>query len=304
MRRIAFGLCAWLLVAAPASIAVAQEDDDKKAAPEEDKKPPDPTPAPDPTPPPTPAPTPAPAAGPAAAPAPAATPSSPKERWSDIIVVPRKKVLKAHRFELSPLYGVVINDPMIRTHQFGGQINFYLTDVLWLGVEGAYLQSQKLERFFLTPQQYRRVPKANRYLWEAALDFGYVPFYGKFALFNKKIIHWEGIVTAGVGVTQSEIIPMDPSFGKFSNYAITPNAGVGFRVFLSKWLVAFVLLRDYIVLDKFEPCRDQTTCAGKTAYPDVADAKKHGEFGFMNNLFFTVGVGFFLPPNFHYTTAR
>ena len=64
------------------------------------------------------------------------------------------------------------------------------------------------------------------------------------------------------------------------------------------------MLRDYVVLDKFEPCRDQTTCPGKTAYIAAADAKKHGEFGFMNNLFFTVGVGFFLPPSFNYSTAR
>jgi outer membrane beta-barrel protein len=281
---------------------VAQEDDDKKAAPEDDKKAPeDDKKAPTPTP--TPAPTAAPAPAPGGAPA-AASPASPSSGWSDIIVVPRKKVLKAKRVELAPLYGVTINDPMIRHHQMGGQINYYLTDVLWLGVEGAYLQPQKLDRFYLTPQQYRRVPKANKDLWEAALDFGYVPFYGKFALFNKKIIHWEGILTAGVGVTQTEVIPMDPSFGAFKNFSITPNVGVGFRVFLTKWLVAFVLLRDYMILDKFEPCRDQTTCAGKTAYPDTAAAKKHGEFGFMNNLFFTVGVGFFLPPSFTYTTAR
>jgi outer membrane beta-barrel protein len=281
---------------------MAQEDEEKKAAPEEEKKaaPEEEKKAPAPTPAPGPAAAPA-AAAPAAAPA---SPASPSSGWSDIIVVPRKKVLKARRVELAPLYGLTINDPMIRSHQFGGQINYYLTDVLWLGVEGAYIQPQKLDRFYLTPQQYRRVPKANKYLWEAALDFGYVPFYGKFALFNKKIIHWEGIVTAGVGVTQSEILPMDPSFGSWSNYAITPNVGIGFRVFLTKWLTAFALLRDYMILDKFEPCRDQTTCAGKTAYPDVASAKKHGEFGFVNNLFFTVGVGFFLPPSFNYTTAR
>jgi outer membrane beta-barrel protein len=300
MRRFAFGLCAWLLVAAPASIAVAQEDEEGKAAPEEKKAPEEEKKAPAPTPTPAPAATPAPGA-----PAPAATGAAePSSAWSDIIVVPRKQVLKARRVELAPMYGVTINDPMIRTHQFGGMINYYLTDVLWLGVEGSYQQPQKLDRFYLTPQQYRRVPKANKYLWEAALDFGYVPFYGKFALFNKKVVHWEGIVTAGVGVTQSEVLPMDPSYDAFKNFAITPNVGVGFRVFLSKWLTAFVLLRDYMILDKFEPCRDQTTCPGKTAYVSAADAKKHGEFSFVNNLFFTVGVGFFLPPSFNYTTAR
>jgi outer membrane beta-barrel protein len=288
MRQVAFGLCAILLLAGPAS-ALAQEDEEKKPG-TEDQKPPEPTPAP----------------GPASAPAAAAAaaPSGGSSQWADIVVVPRKQVLKSHRWELAPLFGITVNDPMIRHYQFGGQINYYLTDVLWLGVEGSYLQPEFEDRFYLTPQQYRRVPKANKYLWESALDFGYVPAYGKFALFNKHIVHWEGIVTAGVGVTQSEVVPMDPSFAAFQNYAITPNFGVGLRVFLSKWLVAFAMLRDYVVLDKFEPCRDQTTCPTKTAYVSAADAKAHAESGFMNNLFFTIGVGFYLPPSFNYTSAR
>jgi outer membrane beta-barrel protein len=298
MRQVAFGLCAFLLLAGPQS-ALAQDED--KPAGTEDKKedetpaaPTTPTPAPTtPTPAPTPAPT---TATPGAA--------APGSLWSDIVVVPRKKVLKARRVELSPLFGITVNDPMIRHYQFGGQFNYYLTDVLWIGLEGAYLQPEREDRFYLTPQQYRRVPKANKYLWEAALDFGYVPMYGKFALFNDSIIHWEGIVTAGVGVTQSEVIPMDPSYETFQNYAITPNFGIGLRVFLTRWLAAFALLRDYVVLDKFEPCRDQSTCAGGTAWVSGADAKSHAESGFMNNLFFTIGVGFYLPPGFHYTTSR
>jgi outer membrane beta-barrel protein len=289
MRQVAFGLCAILLLAGPAT-ALAQEEDEKKPGTEE-KKPEEAAPAP----------TPAAGAPTAAAPAVAPTPAG---QWADIVVVPRKQVLKGHRVELMPMFGITINDPLIRHYEFGGQLNYYLPDVLWVGVEGAYLQPENQDRFYLTPQQYRRVPKANKYLWESALDFGYVPMYGKFALFNKHIIHWEGIVTAGVGVTQSEVIPMDPSFAGFKSYAITPNWGVGVRVFLTKWLVAFAMLRDYIVLDKFEPCRDQSTCPTQTAYPTVAQAKSHAESGFMNNMFFTLGVGFFLPPSFNYSSSR
>ncbi|HEY3355476.1 MAG TPA: outer membrane beta-barrel domain-containing protein [Polyangia bacterium] len=301
MRQVAFGLFAILLLAGPGS-ALAQEEEEKKPAAEEKK--PDETPPPA-TPAPAATPTPAPAAGtpePAAA-APAA-PAGQSSQWADIVVVPRKQVIKARRWELAPLFGITVNDPMIRHYQFGGQINYYLTDVLWLGVEGAYLQPEREDRFYLTPQQYRRVPKANKYLWEAALDFGYVPAYGKFALFNKHIIHWEGIVTAGVGVTQSEVIPMDPSYEGFQSYAITPNFGAGLRVFLTKWLVAFAMIRDYVVLDKFEPCRDASVCPTQTAYPLKKDAQAHAESGFMNNLFFTVGVGFYLPPSFKYTSSR
>src|SRR5688572_12810710 len=56
--------------------------------------------------------------------------------WSDIVTVIRKPFLKLHRVELLPMFGTTMNDNMIRHYSFGAEINYYLTDVLSVGVEG------------------------------------------------------------------------------------------------------------------------------------------------------------------------
>src|SRR5262249_14691177 len=54
--------------------------------------------------------------------------------WQDIVVVPRKAFLKGGRVELQPFTGVTINDNLIRHYVFGADINYFLTDALWVGV--------------------------------------------------------------------------------------------------------------------------------------------------------------------------
>src|SRR6266540_800115 len=58
--------------------------------------------------------------------------------WQDIVVVVRKPFLKMNRLELMPSVGITINDNMIQHYELNGQINYYLTDVLAVGVEGQY----------------------------------------------------------------------------------------------------------------------------------------------------------------------
>ena len=55
---------------------------------------------------------------------------SSRESWKDIIVIPQKKFLKRKRFELSPHFGITINDNMVRHFSQGAEINYFLTDAL------------------------------------------------------------------------------------------------------------------------------------------------------------------------------
>jgi outer membrane beta-barrel protein len=228
-------------------------------------------------------------------------PLSPEEArrraWGDVVVVPRRAVRKYHRLELAPLFGVTINDNLIHHFGFGGMATFYLTEVLALGLEGQYFVSQLTDRYNLIPLEYRRLPTVNKYIWHAALDFSYVPIYGKFALFNRAIIHWEIYVIAGVGVTQTEVIPRNPADRGFTNYNITPNVGIGGRIFFNRWLAMHIGLRDYIFNDRFEP-EDRTPGMSM----DEVESKAPSEI--INNLQFHIGVSIFLPPSFKYTTLR
>src|SRR5262249_51486444 len=172
--------------------------------------------------------------------------------WQDIVVVTRKTFLKMNRLELVPMTQITLNDNMIRHYGLAGQLNYWLTDVLAVGVEGQLLRHQFLEPYDLVATAYRRLPTLNQYNFGASLNFHYVPFYAKFAVFNTAIVHWEGMITAGVGVTQSEVIPRDPQFPGWKNTLITPNVGFTTRFFLFSWLTIDLGVRDYIFVDKFE----------------------------------------------------
>ena len=217
--------------------------------------------------------------------------------WKDIVVVVRKPFLKVRRTELYPFVGTTMNDNMIRHESVGGEFNYYLTDVLAIGVEGQYMVHNFNEPYDLVARQARRLPTLNQYNWETALDFHYVPVYGKFAVLDKKLITWEAYFTAGIGVGQSEVVPRDTKYPGFTNFLIEPNVGANMRFFLAKWLTVNIGVRDYVFVDKFEP-------TDRVMYPTASLAQDHADSSLINNIMFQAGLSFWLPTSFEYTTFR
>lgn len=221
-----------------------------------------------------------------------------KAAASDIVVIPRRSFLKAGRLELQPLTGVSINDTLIRHWAFGGDLNYFLSEVFAVGLQGMYFVKERTEREGLVGLQYNRISTINRYLWTAALNFTYLPVYGKFSVFNKYIMHWEAYVSGGVGMTETEIIPSKPLINPtFKTMAITANVGTGGRLYVLDWLTFNVGLRDYVFNDKFEP-------ADRQEGQDIAAVKKAAQGQFVNNVMLYLGLGFYLPPSFNYRSPR
>jgi outer membrane beta-barrel protein len=216
--------------------------------------------------------------------------------WQDIVVVVRKPFLKVSRIELMPSWGITMNDNIIQHLQFAGALNYYLTDVLAVGVEGQYYVKSLREPFDLVARQARRLPTVNKYNFGAAMNFHYVPIYGKFAVLDKHIISWEVALTAGVGFTQSEVLPRDPALQPFKNILITPNVGGSMRFFLSRFLTVNAGIRDYVFVDKFE------AVSRMEASGDIA--KENADSALVNNIMFQAGVSFWFPMSFEYTTFR
>ncbi len=236
-------------------------------------------------------------------PAKAARPNS-SGSWADIVVVPRKAFLKSFRLELQPLVGITVNDNLIRHYVFGADLNFFLSDVIWIGLEGQYYIHQLTNQEELVGSEYNRAPTLNQYLYGGSFNFGYAPIYGKFALFNRSILSWEIWATAGVGATFTQVIPRDPANDNliFKNTDLTGNVGIGSRFFLTDWLTVNFALRDYIIADHFEPKPD-----GLQAMPTITtaqEAKDRSQSELVQNLVFYVGVGFYLPTKFQYKTPR
>ncbi|HKE14399.1 MAG TPA: outer membrane beta-barrel domain-containing protein [Kofleriaceae bacterium] len=216
--------------------------------------------------------------------------------WQDIVVVVRKPFLKQRRLEILPTWGITMNDNIIRHYQFNAAINYFLTDVLAIGIEGQYYIKDLREPYDLVARQARRLPTVNKYNYGAALNFHYVPIYGKFAILDEHIIHWETFFTAGVGFTQSEVIPRDPAYEPFKNFLITPNVGASMRFFVTKWLTVNAGIRDYIFVDQFE-------AVGRTEVR-ADDAKQNADSSLINNVVFQAGIAFWFPMSFDYTTFR
>jgi hypothetical protein len=52
-------------------------------------------------------------------------------------------------------------------------------------------------------------------------------------------------------------------------------------------------------VDSFEP-----TGRSETMYPTASEAQSHADTSFINNIMFQIGVGFWVPPSFDYSTFR
>jgi hypothetical protein len=162
------------LVATGAGAAWAQDDDDDMTfEPDDVSKPkdgePEPEPGTEPGTEPAPEPEPEPTIDESAAKA------TPEEKlgekrvsWQDIVVVVRKPFTTAEGF-------AHLGATMNTTHPArspNGQLNYYLTDVLAVGVEGG--SSEPARRSTWSPAR-RRLPTVNKYNYAAALNFHYVP---------------------------------------------------------------------------------------------------------------------------------
>jgi outer membrane beta-barrel protein len=233
-------------------------------------------------------------------PAAAAATGAPRKGWEDIVVVPRKAFLKKSRVEIAPFAGITLNDPLIRHYSFGGDLNYYITDVLSVGLEGQYFIKELSHRESLVGLQYYLVPTLNKLKYHYALAFGYVPGYGKFGLFNKWIVHWDLTFALGIGMIRTEIIPRafgDPSF---TNDNIVGHGGLGVRLFVLDWLTLNVTFRDYVYKDVFEfKGRDS-----EMPLSEVKQRSKDSQSQLVQNIMMFFSIGLYVPPSFTYKYPR
>jgi outer membrane beta-barrel protein len=228
---------------------------------------------------------------------------APRKSWEDIVVVPRKAFLKKHRLELAPFAGITLNDPLIRHYSFGGDLNYYITDVLSIGAEGQYFIKELSERESLVGLQYYLVPTLNKLKYHYALAFGYVPGYGKFGLFNKWIVHWDLTFALGIGMIRTEIIPRAFGATSFTNDDIVGHVGLGVRLFVLDWLTLGVTFRDYMYKDVFE-YKNRDSLADPQNVAAVKTASQNSQSQFVQNIMMFFSIGLYVPPSFSYRTPR
>ncbi len=237
-----------------------------------------------------------------------------RKTWQDIVVIPRKPFIKKGRFDLTPTFTVTVNDNIIQHYSLGLEVNYHITDVLSIGLAGQYYFKDILDQEFWTRYHYSRVPAMNKYNYTVALNFTYVPIYGKLAILDDWILHYEVFASAGVGGSGTEIVPKDFRYKTFSNpFSLTFPVGMGGRVFVNKFFAIQAGFRDYMMIDKFEGPRGncpaeipdcKSTDSSVRTDAEVEVAKENGKTRFINNLQFFLGLSFYVPTSFEYTTFR
>ena len=108
--------------------------------------------------------------------------------------------------------------------------------------------------------------------WAAGVNAGWTPVYGKFALFDSAIMHFDLNLLAGVGVLLTARTPdLKPAV----------HLGVGGRLYVSRWLALSVDLRNQTYQEAF-----------------------HAGDALMNHTVLQAGLEIFVPFDFEYQYPR
>ncbi|MCC7538691.1 MAG: outer membrane beta-barrel domain-containing protein [Deltaproteobacteria bacterium] len=233
---------------------------------------------------------------------PAAPTARRRELVEEIYAVQQIWALRTRRVELTPQVGFSLNDPFVSHYGVGVGLNYWFTNVLAVGLNFVWYQELDIESDlnFRAGRATRLVAPINEYQLAAAVNFSYVPLYGKFAMFNEFIFHWDAYVTGGVGIIRTRPIPVfDPDVRTFDyGFRIAFNVALGLRVFVTRFLAIGAELRDYIYLEQLE---SQTIATGADRNNE---STWEGDAALTNHVALNIGLSLFFPFEFTYERPR
>jgi outer membrane beta-barrel protein len=231
---------------------------------------------------------------------------------AEIYAVQQQYVIKAHRFEIQPYYNFTVNDQFVSHNGPGLALNYYITQVLAVGLNGTWYGglNDDSDFNFQNRRAARIAVPLNNYQLSADLNFTYVPMYGKFAGFGDFIFHYDAFLEGGVGLIRTQPIPViDPDNRKFDwNNLVNFDVGLGFRIFFNRWLAAVLEVRDLMYFEKIE---NLSVASGSAALgPNNPNSPTNPATWYDPNTHFTndvqlqVGLSILLPTSFEYRLPK
>lgn len=222
---------------------------------------------------------------------------------AEVYAVQQIYALRRGRFELNPYWGFSLNDQFVSHPGPGIAVNYYLTNVLAIGLNGTYYQpfNGDSDFNFQNRRATRLAVPLNEYFGAAAFNFTYVPMYGKFSGFSQFIFHYDGYLVGGVGaIATRPIAVIDPDNRKFDYEArVAFNVGFGLRIFLNRWFAATAEIRDYIYIEQLE-----NTTVAPTQQQQQDRSTWFGEKPLTNNVQAQLGISIFLPFSWEYRLPK
>ena len=169
----------------------------------------------------------------------------------DVGVFQKKLFTKDGHHELGLSIGIIPNDPFLTYFPIGLRYDYFFVEDISIEVNASYvgLQSNSdLTDFLLNENklQVSSIEVSDKAIFRAAVDIVWAPFYGKFAILNRKISHFDINLAAGLGMVFLEK-GMNDATGE-TEYDFRPevNLGLGFRFFLVDWFCVRIDFRQYI----------------------------------------------------------
>jgi outer membrane beta-barrel protein len=227
---------------------------------------------------------------------------------AEIYAVQQQYVIKAQRFEIMPYFEVTLNDQFVSHNAPGLALNYYITQVLAVGVNGNWYGGLNADSDFNF--QNRRAARIavplNEYQASGDLNFTYVPMYGKFAGFGDFIFHYDAFIDGGLGLIRTRpIAVIDPDNRVFTwNNLINFDVGIGFRIFFNRWLAAILEVRDLMYFEKIENIAVSTAPLSSPNGPLNQSTWYDKDSHFTNDVQMQVGLSIFLPTSFDYTLPK
>jgi outer membrane beta-barrel protein len=222
---------------------------------------------------------------------------------------------KKRRIELMPQVGLTINDPYVRHWAVGAEVNFWLTNRMAIGLNGTAFFGARTSQYDRIRFQEGLLLTANKTLWQASVDYLYEPFYGKIALFNRLLLHWESYLQIGGGAIHTQNIPRFQAVHPtpFNHVTGQVNFAVGVRYYIQNldWFSVNLGVRTFGFFDAYEPQNRGVNPEGgdnpnlddpANAYAAAKEVPLGERLAF--NVLFFVGVSFYLPPRFQYSYRR
>lgn len=216
--------------------------------------------------------------------------------------------LRYHRLEVSPYWGITMNDQFVGHPGPGLSLNYYLTNVLAVGVNGnlyAGLNSNSAFNFE-TSRAGRVGEPVTEYAWNANLNFSYVPAYGKFAGFGDFIFHYDFYALGGVGaISTRPIAVIDPDNRTFTfKPKVSFHVGAGLRIFINRWFAAMLEVSDYIFVEDLENPKISSGVDAK-GKPNAQNPDTWiSGTSFTNNVQAQIGFSVFLPFTWEYRLPK
>ena len=226
-----------------------------------------------------------------------------RDMHEQIYAVQQIYALRYHRFEVNPYFGITLNDQFVSHDGPGLALNFYITNVLAVGVNGNLYQGLNSNSSFnlQTSRAARIGMPINEYQWNANANVTYVPAYGKFAGFGDFIFHYDFFVLAGGGaISTRPLAVIDPDNRTFT-FQPKPDIhiGGGLRIFFNRWLAAVLELSDYIYPETLE----NPVIAPGTGAQDKTTWTQPGS-SWTNNVQAQVGLSIFMPFTWEYRLPK